>query len=72
MSRGQVVSELVLRMGGSEAETVSDRVQESMDSASREKSMVGMRNECCDIASVGEKVWQKIWSKIKWVVFEGC
>ena len=45
---------LVLRSGGSEAETVSVRAQ-SRRSLSREKSRVGVRNECCVTASVVER-----------------
>lgn len=67
MSRGQAVSELVLRSGGSQAETVSDRVQRSMISAWGEESMVGMGNECRVIASVAEKVAMTdvIWSRLE-------
>ena len=43
---------LVLRNGESGAETVSIRVQRSMVSMLWEKSMVGVRNECCVTASV--------------------
>ena len=53
---------LVLRGGGSGIETVSDRVQRSMVPAS--ESVIGVRNECSDIASVADKVWRKIWGRV--------